>query len=110
MTLHKSTWVGPSALRSHAWDDPGLDFHALAAKHDGEWFAEAGTTSAVFPDYLSVVDWVMDKYRLAKAGVDSWDSHAATLAGNDGKDWEYLSEDEQRGYLDSARMNARMEG
>lgn len=106
MSLRKST----SAHRTHTWTDTAINFRADASKHDGEWFAEAGPAFATFTEYQPLVDWVMDKYRLAQRGVDSWDSLAAALAGNDGKDWEHLSEDEQRGYIDSARMNARMGG
>lgn len=108
MSLRKSTGMG-GYYRVHAWHDADLNFHAEAAKVDGEWFAEAGTASKMCRVYQDVVDWVMDRYRLAKAGLESWDSRAAELAGNDGKDWEYLSDDEQRDYIDAASANARVE-
>lgn len=108
MGLRKSSRMG-GYYRVHEWHDADLDFHAEATKHDGEWFVESGTASTVCRAYQDAVDWVMDKYRLTKAGLDSWDSRAAELAGNDGKDWESLSDFEQVVYLDNARMDARME-
>ena len=111
MSLRKSSRMA-GYYRVHSWDDPDLNFHAEASKPDGEWYAEAGVAGdryEVFPDYQSAVDWVMDRYRLAKAGLDSWESRAATFAANDGRDWEYLSDIEKQDYIDSASADARVE-
>lgn len=105
----KSTRLDAARRRIHIWHDGPLNFHAEAVKFDGEWFVECGPLFMVFTNYQAVTDWVLDTHRLAKAGLDSWDSHAAALAGNDGKDWESLSDTEKQDYIDNARMNARME-
>lgn len=108
MSLRKSSRVS-GYYRIHAWDDPELNFHAECSKVDGEWFAESGSASKVLPTYQSVVDWVMDKYRLAKAGLDSWEGPAVLHATLDGWDWGALSEYQRQNYLDAASARARLE-
>lgn len=106
MSLRKSSRMG-GYYRIHEWHDPDLNFHAEATKHDGEWFVEAGTASKVLRNYQDAVDWVMDKYRLAKAGLDSWEGPAVIHAAMDGHDWASLSEDQRQNYMDIASATAR---
>lgn len=106
MALRKSSRMG-GYYRVHEWRDIDPDFHAEATKHDGEWFVESGTAHTVVPTYQDAVDWVMDRYRLAKAGLDSWEGPAVIHAAIDGHDWASMTEDQRQNYMDIASARAR---
>jgi hypothetical protein len=103
----KSTRLDASRRRIHIWHDGPLNFHAEAVKFDGEWFVECGPLFMVFDEYQAVTDWVLDRHRLAKAGLDSWEGPAIIHAAMDGHDWASLSDDQRQNYMDIASATAR---
>lgn len=108
MGIRKSTRVQEMRL-IHVWDDVEIGFHAEVFKRDWTWSANSTTDEdRMFAQYQSAVDYVMDAWRLAKSGYHSWEEAGATLAGDQGKEWEALSDDEMQDYLDAARMSARV--
>ena len=108
MALRKSSLlVGRD--RIHFWDDSELGFHAQAHKGETMWFAAEGTGKRVDASYRGAVDWVMDRYRLKQAGLESWDGVAALLAVADGLEWYDMTYAERDYYTDKARKAAREE-
>ena len=106
MTLHKST-IMDGRHRTHAWADPDVPFYAECRKGDKAWVAEVGASVRIDTTYQGAVDWVMDKYRLALAGLTSWDKPAAILAGVDGLDYDLLPAEDKNRYVEAAQENAR---
>lgn len=108
MTLRKSSLlVGRD--RIHFWEDKALPFTAEAYKNDTMWVAKSGSRTRIDSTYQGAVDWVMDQYRLAQAGLTSWDGPAALLAIADGLDWDTMNLSERDHYINQARKNAREE-
>ena len=109
MTLRKSSLlVGRD--RIHYWDDKDLPFRAECYKGDKMWVAKTESSMRIDSTYQGAVDWVMDQYRLTKAGLNSWDGPAAILASADNLEWERLTTDERTRYINAARKNAREQG
>ena len=109
MTLRKSSLLMGGG-RTHFWDDKDLPFHAECYKGDKMWVAKVGSSTRIDFTYQGAVDWVMDQYRLAKAGLGSWDGPAASLARIDGLEWDNLNQDERTHYINQARKAAREQG
>lgn len=104
MSLRKSTRIDSSTRqRVHTWTEG--DFHAeVRREHDGWWVVVTPRTEGNVTDYRGAVDIVMDDYRLAKAGINSWEEAAAEMAE---RPWEDLSDAEQQDLINAARFMAR---
>jgi hypothetical protein len=105
--MRKDTQI-VNGVRVHVWTDAATGFTADVYKREDQWCAEIGGQARLFHQYLRAVDWIMDEYRLAKSKFQSWEEAAATLAGDQGVDWESLSDDEMQDYIDAARQSARV--
>ena len=107
MAISKTTRV-ENYRRIHVWTDTENQFTAEVFKQDWAWVCQInGRSDTLFSRYQGAVDWVMDQWRLAKAGLTSWDEPAAQMAVDDGREWESLTDMEQQTYLDEARRVAR---
>jgi hypothetical protein len=106
MGLEKRTRIEDYRM-IHTWDDVDVGFHIEASKRDGTWQVDTNEYSKTFDRYQNAVDWVMDEWRLAKAGYQSWEEPAAVMAADLGKEWESLSDDEAQDLIDAARSSAR---
>ena len=107
MGIKKSTRIENYRM-IHTWTDDSIGFMAEIAKQEWTWVAVAGDEEGrMFARYQSAVDWVMDAWRLAKSGYQSWEEPAAVMAADLGKDWESLPDDEAQDLVDAARSNAR---
>jgi len=109
VAIRKSTRVENNQM-IHTWTDDEIQFSAEVSKWvDGTWYgATQEKMGRRFSRYQNAVDWVMDEWRLAKAGLQSWDEQAAILAADAGVDWENMSDDGRQDFLDAVRTMARM--
>lgn len=109
MSIRKGTHIENYRM-IHTWTDDEIEFRAAVNKieHTGEWIGRLGDDSKGFHRYQNAVDWVMDEWRLARAGLTSWEEGAAQMAGDQGLDWETIDDEMKQDFLDAARQVARM--
>lgn len=106
MGIRKSTRIENYRM-VHTWVDDEFEFVAEVNKVEGRWIARVTDKEQGFDRYQQAVDFIMDEYRLVKAGLDSWEGTAAVFAADRGLDWESLSDEEAQDFIDAARSSAR---
>lgn len=108
MAIKKTTHIKDSRV-VHTWVDDDIKFNAFVSKRGTAW--DAATSEGAqgrYTQYLRAVDFIMDQWRLAKAGLDSWESKAAEMAVDQGYDWDSLGDDQQQDFIEAARASARL--